>query len=72
MAETVRLQKDMVDFKESFKSEISAVLARAPLLVKPRKVKVDLDAETPGTETFTATAAPPGGQRGGDWCVCVR
>jgi hypothetical protein len=58
MAEAVELQKEMMDFKESFKSEIQAVLARAPLLIQPRKVKVDLDADTPGTEHLPPPLLP--------------
>ncbi|XP_074643074.1 rab5 GDP/GTP exchange factor-like [Tubulanus polymorphus] len=43
MAEALQLQQDMKEFKGSFKAEIKSVIARTPLVVKQRKVKVDLD-----------------------------
>ena len=58
MAEALQLQKDMVDFKKSFKNEIESVLARTPLTIKPRKVKVDLDADTVGTEHLPPPLLP--------------
>ena len=44
MAEALQLQQDMRDFNQSFDTEIAGVLQRTPLTVRPRKVKVDLDA----------------------------
>ena len=58
MAEALQLQKDMVDFKKSFRNEIEAVLARTPLTIKPRKVKVDLDADTVGAEHLPPPLLP--------------
>lgn len=58
MAEALQLQQDTVDFKESFKSEIDAVLARTPLTIKPRKVKVDLDAEATGADQLPPPLLP--------------
>ena len=45
MAEALQLQQDMRDFSHSFSVEIASVLQRTPLTIRPRKVKVDLDAE---------------------------
>lgn len=45
MAEALQLQQDMRDFSHSFSMEVSSVLQRTPLTIRPRKVKVDLDAE---------------------------
>lgn len=45
MAEALQLQQDNVDFKENFKREIGAVMLRTPLVLKPRKVKVNIDEE---------------------------
>ena len=45
MAEALQLQQDMVDFKHSVCTEIKAVLERTPLVIKPLRTKVDLDAE---------------------------
>ncbi|KAK7088178.1 rab5 GDP/GTP exchange factor-like [Littorina saxatilis] len=45
MAEALQLQQDMKDFSQNFNKEIADVLQRTPLTIRPRKVKVDLDAE---------------------------
>ena len=58
MVEAMQLQKDMVDFKKSFKNEIEAVLARTPLTIKPRKIKVDLDADAVGAEHLPPPLLP--------------
>lgn len=50
MAEALQLQQDMLDFRNSFNQEIARILEQAPLKIRPRKVKVDLDAmETDAT-----------------------
>ncbi|KAK3083135.1 hypothetical protein FSP39_014891 [Pinctada imbricata] len=46
MADTLQLQQEMRQFQDNFKLEIKSVLDRTPLVIKPRKVKVDLDAES--------------------------
>lgn len=43
MAEALKLQQDMRDFNDSFDKDIASALVRAPLTIRPRKVKVDLD-----------------------------
>ncbi|XP_076453428.1 rab5 GDP/GTP exchange factor-like isoform X2 [Babylonia areolata] len=45
MAEALQLQQEMRDFNQNFSAEIANVLQRTPLTIRPRKVKVDLDAE---------------------------
>lgn len=45
-AEALQLQQEMMEFKENFMKEIQDVLTRTPLKLKPRKVKIDLDAES--------------------------
>ncbi|KAL8597191.1 hypothetical protein ACOMHN_022238 [Nucella lapillus] len=44
MAEALQLQQEMRDFNQNFSAEITSVLQRTPLTIRPRKVKVDLDA----------------------------
>ena len=41
--EALQLQQDMLDFRDEFQRQIKAVLERTPLIIKPRKTKVDLD-----------------------------
>ena len=48
----------MTSFTEQFKQSIDDVIGRAPWQVKPRKSKVDLDAETPGTESLPPPLIP--------------
>ena len=45
MAEALQLQADMNEFKENFIQEVDQAKERAPLVIRPRKVKVDLDLE---------------------------
>ena len=56
MAEALQLQQDMVDFKENFKKEIGDVLARTPLVIKPRKTKVNIDEDD---DSEVASRLPP-------------
>ena len=58
MSEALQLQQDMVDFKESFLKEIKDVIDRTPLVIRPRKTMVDLDAETPGAEMLPPPLMP--------------
>lgn len=48
MAEALQIQADMNEFKESFIERVDRIKARTPLTIRPRKVKVDLDAEFSG------------------------
>ncbi|ESO01398.1 hypothetical protein HELRODRAFT_81861, partial [Helobdella robusta] len=45
MAEMLQMQQDMIDFKTSFHSQLTSLKMRAPLKIKPRRKKVDLDAD---------------------------
>lgn len=58
MAEALQLQQDNVDFKENFKKEINAVLARTPLVIKPRKTKVNIDDEVDDAEVSSLLPPP--------------
>lgn len=55
MSEALQLQQDMKEFKESFKQEVQNVLDRTPLIIKPRKMKVDLDEDS---ETYDQLPSP--------------
>jgi hypothetical protein len=57
MAEAMQLQQDNLDFKENFKKEIGDVLARTPLVIKPRKVKVNID-EDDGSDVSSRLPPP--------------
>ena len=59
MAEALRLQQEMVDFKDNFKREIQTVLDRTPLVIKPRLTKVDIDEENEETVSETQHLPPP-------------
>lgn len=45
MAEALQLQADMNEFKENFMHEVNQVKDRCPLVMRPRRIKVDLDLE---------------------------
>ncbi|XP_013421873.1 rab5 GDP/GTP exchange factor [Lingula anatina] len=58
MAEAMQLQQEIVEFKENFKKEIQSVLTKNPWTIKPRKTKVDLDAESPATDMLPPPLIP--------------
>ena len=60
LAEALQLQQEMNDFKTSFTEQINNVILRTPLTVKPRKMKVDLDAteETGELENLPSPLKP--------------
>lgn len=55
---TAALQEQLSKFRAKFKQDIRDVIERTPLTVKERKCKVDLDAETPGTEALPPPLIP--------------
>ena len=61
MAEALQLQQDIKDFKENFKQEVQSVLQRAPLIIKPRKVKVDLDEDSESLDQLPSPLLPLSG-----------
>ena len=58
MAEALQLQQDMKDFKTNFKQEIQDVYVRTPLTIKPRKMKVDLDADSESLDLLPSPLLP--------------
>ena len=58
MSEALQLQQDMKDFKECFKQEVQNVLERTPLIIKPRKVKVDLDEDSESLDQLPSPLLP--------------
>lgn len=58
MAEALQIQADMNEFKENFVHQIDQVKARTPLVIKPRKVKVDLDADFSGIGNLPSPLVP--------------
>ena len=53
-----RLSERQRQFSVSLRQEIDDAIKRTPLIVKERKRKVDLDAETPGTEALPPPLIP--------------
>ena len=45
MAEALKLQQDVVNVKDNYKKEVDEVVKRTPLVIKPRKIKIALDAD---------------------------
>lgn len=58
MAEAMQLQQDMSNFSLDMSKEINAVLQRTPLVIRPSKVKVDLDAETTDADLLPPPLQP--------------
>ena len=71
MAEALQLQQEMNDFKESFSKQIEDVindticshagsgdLERTPLIIKPRKLRVDIDEENSEAERLPSPLTP--------------
>ena len=48
MAEALQLQVDMNQFKEAFTLKVDKTLEKTPLKIRPRKEKVDIDADFSG------------------------
>ena len=51
MAEALQMQQDLADFFAEFHSEIHRLKIENPLTIKPRRTKVDLDADDAGLKT---------------------
>ena len=58
MSEALQLQQDMLDFKVTFRKDVQDVLERTPLELKPRKAKVDIDAENAEAENLPPPLLP--------------
>ena len=56
--DTRQLYEDLEKWKADVKREVQEVLDKTPLDIKPRKRKVDLDAETPGIEALPPPMLP--------------
>jgi len=58
MSEALQLQQDMRDFKTNFTAQVQLVLTRTPLTIKPRKMKVDLDADSESLDLLPSPLLP--------------
>ena len=52
------LQQDMSNFSNDMSKEIASVLQRTPLVIRPSKVKVDIDAETTDADNLPPPLQP--------------
>lgn len=59
MAEALQLLADMNEFKENFVTQIEQTKQKTPLTIRPRKVKVDPDAEFSGTNSNLPSPLTP-------------
>lgn len=58
MAEALQLQQDLVDFCASFQHEVKSLRQRAPLKIRSKKSKVDLDAEDESSSSLPPPLQP--------------
>jgi hypothetical protein len=52
------LKEEMHKFKHDIATEVSAVLARTPLTIRPRKTPTDIDSENPTCESLPPPIVP--------------
>jgi hypothetical protein len=52
------MKEEMLKFKSDITKEVSAVLARTPLTIQPRKTPTDIDSENPTCEALPPPIVP--------------
>ena len=58
MSQALQLDQDMQDFKTAFIAETQRVLRDNPLIIKPRKTKVDIDSENTDCDLLPPPLTP--------------